>query len=114
MGLKDSRLYLIHIRECCERILDYTAGIEETWPSVPVVYDAVCRNLEIMGEAARQLDADFRAAHPEIPWREMGDVRNILIHGYYRVSGEILREIVREEIQPLVECVRKILESKQD
>ena len=52
MPAKDPRLYLIHIRECCERILDYTGGIESTWPSVPVVHDAVCRNLEIIGEAA--------------------------------------------------------------
>ena len=37
MPAKDPRLYLIHIRECCERILDYTGGIESTWPSVPVV-----------------------------------------------------------------------------
>ena len=49
MPAKDPRLYLIHIRECCERILDYTGGIESTWPTVPVVHDAVCRNLEIIG-----------------------------------------------------------------
>ena len=42
MPAKDSRLYLIHIRECCDRILNYTAGIESMWPDVPVVYDAVC------------------------------------------------------------------------
>ena len=62
MPAKDPRLYLIHIRECCERILDYTGGIESTWPSVPVVHDAVCRNLEIIGEAARRFDDAFRMA----------------------------------------------------
>jgi uncharacterized protein with HEPN domain len=50
MPAKDPSLYLIHIRECCERILDYTYGIESMWPSVPVVHDAVCRNLEIIGD----------------------------------------------------------------
>src|ERR1035441_9124024 len=69
MPAKDPRLYLIHIRECCEPILDYTGGIESTWPSVPVVNDAVCRNLEIIGEAARRFDDAFRVAHTEIPWR---------------------------------------------
>ena len=69
MPAKDPRLYLIHIRDCCERILDYTGGIETTWPSVSVVQDAVCRNLEIIGEAARRFDDAYRLAHAEIPWR---------------------------------------------
>ena len=68
MPAKDPLLYLIHIRECCERILDYTGGIETTWPSVPVVQDAVCRNLEIIGEAARRFDDAYRLAHAEFPF----------------------------------------------
>ena len=71
---KDPRLYLIHIRECCDRILEYTAGKEATRPAVPVVQDAVCRNREIIGEAARRCDHAFRAAHSDIPWRAMTDV----------------------------------------
>jgi uncharacterized protein with HEPN domain len=103
MPAKDSRLYLIHIRECCERILEYTAGIEATWPGVSLVHDAVCRNLEIIGEAA------FRAAHPEIPWRAMMDVRNILIHAYDRVSAGILVDVVRQDIPPLLASVKHLL-----
>jgi uncharacterized protein with HEPN domain len=97
MPAEDPRLYLIHIRDCCDRILEYTAGIESTWSSVPMVHDAVCRNLEIPGEAARRLDETFRAAHPEIPWRSMTDVRNIHIlpHDSNEDLGEnaiVLRE----------------------
>ena len=109
MPAKDPLLYLIHIRECCERILDYTGGIESTWPSVPVVYDAVCRNLEIIGEAARKLDDAFRVSHAEIPWRAMTDVRNILIHAYDRVAAEILVDIVRQDIPPLLASVKGVL-----
>jgi uncharacterized protein with HEPN domain len=65
MAAMDPRLYLIHIRDCCTRILDYTAGLESTWPSVSIILDAVCRNLEIIGEAARRFDESFRLAHPE-------------------------------------------------
>lgn len=114
MPAKDLRLYLIHIRDCCGRILDYTAGIESRWPDVPLVYDAVCRNLEIIGEAARRLDEGFRAAHPGIPWRSMTDVRNILIHAYHRVAAEILVGIVRRDIPPLLASVKSILEEDQD
>lgn len=109
MPAKDPRLYLIHIRECCDRILDYTAGIEATWTGVPVVHDAVCRNLEIIGEAARRFDDGFRADHPQIPWRAMTDVRNILIHAYDRVAAEILVDIVRQDIPPLLESVKRLL-----
>ena len=109
MPAKDPRLYLIHIRDCCHRILEYTRGIESTWASVPVIQDAVCRNLEIAGEAARRFDEPFRAAHPEIPWRSMTDVRNILVHGYDRVSSEILVGIVRQDIPPLLASVKRIL-----
>ncbi len=109
MPAKDPRLYLIHIRDCCERILDYTAGIEGTWPDAPMVHDAVCRNLEIIGEAARRFDDAFRVAHPEIPWRSMTDVRNILIHAYDRVSAEILAYIVRRDIPPLFVAVKHLL-----
>ena len=114
MPAKDPRLYLIHIRDCCQRILDYTAGIEAVWPTVPMVHDAVCRNLEIIGEAARRFDEAFRSDHPEIPWRAMTDVRNILIHAYDRVAAEILVDIVRQDIPPLLASVTRILGEDED
>ena len=52
MAAKDPNLYLLHIREACERVLGYTAELGARWPESPLVLDAVCRNLEIMGEAA--------------------------------------------------------------
>ena len=109
MPAKDPRLYLIHISECCDRILMYTAGIESTWPRVPIVYDAVCRNLEIIGEAGRRFDEAFRTAHPEIPWRAMTNLRNILIHAYDRVAAEILVGIVLQDIPSLLASVRHLL-----
>ena len=61
-----------------------------------MVHDAVCRNLEIIGEAARRFDDAFRLSHAEVPWRAMTDVRNILIHAYDRVAAEILVDIMRQ------------------
>ena len=69
MGEKDPRLYLLHIRQSCEKILDYTGPLGDGWAESPLVLDAVMRNIEIIGEAAARFDADFRAAHTEIPWR---------------------------------------------
>ena len=58
-----------------------------------MVHDAVCRNLEIIGEAARRFDDAFRLAHAEIPWRAMTDVRNILIHADDRRGVVVLSHI---------------------
>ena len=79
-----------------------------------MVHDAVCHNLEIIGEAARRFDDAFRLAHAEIPWRAMTDVRNILIHAYDRVAGEILVDIVRQDIPPLLASVKPILGEDKD
>ena len=79
-----------------------------------LVNDAVCRNLEIIGEAARRFDDAFREAHAEIPWRAMTDVRNILIHAYDRVAGEILVDIVRQDIPPMLASVNDVLGENEE
>ena len=76
MVTPDPRVYLLHIRDCCERVIE--CG---TTPA-HILLDAACRNLEILGEASRKIGPDFRAAHPQVPWREMSDLRNVLIHNY--------------------------------
>ena len=85
MAGKAPRLYLVHIQECCERILSYTLpgytkDLGRAWPTSPMLVDAVCRNLEIIGEAASKLDAEFRSKHAEVPWRSIIGTRNPLIH----------------------------------
>ena len=67
MAAKDPRFYLAHIHECCEKILAYTKDLGSEWPSSPIVVDAVCRNLEIIGEAANRLGEPYRASRPAIP-----------------------------------------------
>ncbi len=110
MPVKDPRLYLIHIRECCERILNYTAGLGPHWTDTPLLVDAVCRNLEIIGEAAAKLDPHFRQAHPEVPWRQVIDTRNILIHAYDQVKPALLSGIVERDIPLLLVAVGRLLE----
>lgn len=110
MPAKDPRLYLIHIRDCCGRILDYTAGLGSEWPETQIVLDAVCRNLGIIGEAAAQLGATFHQAHSEVPWRSIIDTRNVLIHAYDRVNQVVLCDIVERDIPQLLAAARRLLE----
>lgn len=70
-----------------------------------VIFDAICRNLEIIGEAAGKVEPEFRAAHPEIPWRQMISARNILIHNYDGIEPAIVWAIVERDIPTLVSAI---------
>ncbi len=112
MPRKDPLLYVIHIRDSCERITRYISEAADDWPSRPVIMDAVCRNLQILGEAARRLDPEFQIAHPEVPWKSMIALRNIVTHSYDELIPEVIREIVERDIPPLLTAVRKLLEQE--
>lgn len=113
MDRKDPTLYLLHISECCERILEYTAGLGSRWAESQLILDAVCRNVEIIGEAAGKLDPAFRQEHPQIPWRAIIDTRNLLIHAYDQVSAPILGNIVERDIPALSEGIHAILRARR-
>jgi len=93
-----------------EWILDYTAGLDNRWTEVSLILDGVSRNLEIIGEAAAKLDPAFRQAHPEVPWRNIIDTRNILIHAYDQVKPVLLGGIVERDIPELLAAVRRLLD----
>ena len=106
--MKDPKLYLIYIEESCRRIIQYTND-SNPWMEMPMAVDAVCRNPEIIGEAANKLGDDFRKAHQEIPWRAIIDARNILIHAYDQVNPKLLNGIVERDVPALLENIRTIL-----
>ena len=112
MPAKDSYIYLMHIRDACQSIQGYFALLHG--PAIPeqVLLDAVCRRLEIIGEAARKIGPEFRQQHPEIPWREMGDLRNVLIHDYEGTDPEVVWGIVEKHIPRLLAAVVNLLNAK--
>ncbi len=78
--MKDDKLYLIHILECAERIVEYTRGGREEFLSDSKTQDAVIRNFEIIGEAAKRVSDEVRGLAADIPWRRIGGLRDILVH----------------------------------
>jgi uncharacterized protein with HEPN domain len=70
--------------------------------------------LEIIGEAARKIEPEFRRQNPEIPWREMGDLRNTLIHDYEGTDPEVVWGIVENHIPKLLAAVVNLLAAKGD
>jgi len=83
---KDPRVYLAHILERANRIEEYLRDGQATFMSDPKTQDAVIRNFEVIGEAAKRVPQEYRAAHPSIPWQLTAGFRYVLIHGYEGVD----------------------------
>jgi hypothetical protein len=98
------------ILECMDRISEYTAGMSyETFLDNRLVTDAVVRNLEVIGEAARHIPEEIQRQFPDIPWVEMKGMRNILIHEYFGVSLEIVWKTAQEDLPPVEPKLREVL-----
>lgn len=79
--------------------LAYTAGLSKAeFVADTRTYDATLRNLELIGEAARNVPEQVRSAHPEIPWRMIIATRNRLIHAYLGIDDDTIWSIIRDEV----------------
>ncbi len=106
---KDPRVYLAHILECAQKIEQFTVDGKGRFLRDAMVRDAVLRNFSIIGEAAKRLDDGYRTAHPEIPWRALAGLRDLLIHQYHGVDPERVWAIVERELPNLREAIAALL-----
>lgn len=107
--MKDDRLYLMHIQEACSRIAAFTSDGEESFLKDLKAQDAVLRNFQVIGEAAKKVSADLKLAHPAIPWRAMTGMRDKLVHDYFGVNLNLVWQTVVEKIPALHEGISNIL-----
>jgi uncharacterized protein with HEPN domain len=82
------RQALVDIRGVLDRALGYPIDNEETFHTKDYLQDAVIRSLEILGEATKRLSPELRRHHPDLPWRAMAGMRDVLIHAYDQVDLE--------------------------
>ena len=106
---KDPRVYLAHIMECIQKIERFTQEGKDRFLEDELTCNAVLWNFEVIGEAAKRLDDAYRASHPEIPWRAMAGLRDVLIHQYEGIDLEKVWAIVEKDLPGLRQSITALL-----
>ncbi len=113
MSKRTDQEFLGDIREALQRSMLYVAGMAyETFVVDTKTQDAVIRNLEILGEATKNLSEELRAKYPSVPWRNMAGARDRLIHHYFGINLDIVWQIVTIEL-PQVASQLQIIEEDE-
>jgi uncharacterized protein with HEPN domain len=104
--------YLEHILEAIKRIFKYLEDVDETeFLSNALIQDAVLHNLEIIGEASRNLvryHADFIEKYTHVPWEDMYWMRNRISHGYFSIDFEIIWNTIEHDLPYLEQQIREV------
>lgn len=99
---KDPSLYLDHIFESIEALEKYTDNLsKEDFLNSILIQDAICRRLEIIGEAASKLDDEFKGKYPDVPWYKIVGMRNLLVHEYFHVDLDQVWNTIQKSIPEL-------------
>lgn len=107
---KDPQVFLKHILESVNIIEDGISKLseEDFLKNIPA-QDAIIRRLEIIGEAVRNLPADLKQSTPNIPWQDIADLRNKLIHEYFGVDAKLVWNVIQNDLPSLKEQIQKLL-----
>ena len=111
---RDFRVSLDDILEAVGKIGRYVGGMScEEFEQDEKTYDAVVRNLEIIGEASKNIPPSVRVRYPEIEWGEIAGMRDVIIHRYFGVNLEIIWGVLQDELPKLAKNVQAILAAEQ-
>lgn len=107
---RDYKVYVDDIIQAIEKIKRFTAGLDrETFSQDEKTFDAVVRNLEVIGEAVKKLPEEVRNRYPSVEWKKIAGLRDILVHEYFGIDIEIVWDILQKKLAPLEIQMRQIL-----
>lgn len=101
-SMKHDAIYIGHILDAIGTIRSHTAGKNrEDFLDNKLIQDAVIREIEIIGETAKNVSNDYQKLHPAIAWKDIAGMRDKLIHGYFGVDLSLVWKTVQEDLSPL-------------
>tara|TARA_Y100000310_G_scaffold232667_1_gene235519 strand:- start:299 stop:637 length:339 start_codon:yes stop_codon:yes gene_type:complete len=106
-------LYLKDIIQAIERVQKYVGEKDiEDFVKEELIVDAVLRNLEIIGEAATQLQSEIKNKYKEVSWKEIQDFRIVIAHHYWKINQQRIWDIIENKLEPLKKQVEDILKNE--
>jgi uncharacterized protein with HEPN domain len=108
---RDYRIFLDDIVQGAQQALEYTRGYSrEQFFAERRTFQAVVLNLLFIGEATKNIPQEIRAAYPDVPWRDMAGLRDIIVHRYFGLQKDVIWKVVHEDLPRLLAQVERILE----
>ncbi len=102
-------VYLRHVLDAIGKIESYVSSGRDAFFASAMSQDAVLRQLEVIGEAVKQLSTSTRERSPDVPWRDIAGMRDVLIHQYFAVDLEQVWEATQRDLGPLRQAVKELL-----
>ena len=114
MSPRDFTMRIEDILEAIANIQSYVKGMDlKQFKADRRTVDAVVRNITVVGEAARYIPDEIVSRYPDVPWLEMRDIRNVVVHEYFGVSLDILWETTQRDLPPLIRQLQQILKAEK-
>lgn len=111
---RDEMMYLQDIADSCNKVLRFTEGLTlSQLTGDEKTYDAVVRNLEIIGEAAKHISSDLRKRLPDLEWPKIAGMRDMLAHAYFGIDNDILWDVVQNKIPELARAITQFFGASQ-